>query len=611
MAGQIKVSEEAAAREILRKRAVNASFIAGGLLFAVIAVGLGVWFGNHAPVGGVAERSVAVLPFESPSTDPEQALFAMGVQAEIRNDLAKIADLKVISRNSALQYKPGVKRNLGEIADALGVAHVMEGSVERKADRVRLRVQLTNARTGVQIWQKRYDSAPDEVFAIQSKIAKAVAEQLGARVSAAEKETIEEKATDQQLAYERYIRAGILLDGIALDARSAELRYEAVHLLEQAVAQDSKFLLAYCRLGFAHQGLYFNGYDHTPLRLTRATTAVETALRLGPDRGEPHLAAGLLYYYCYRDYDRARSELAIARRLLPNEPLVYATLGWIDRRQGQWQDHLRNMNRALELDPRNVFILHQVAGTYQVLRRYNNLVATFDRALAVTPNDAVARVARGLAELDSNATVRPGQAAVQQVLASDPADGVKIVDRWFNIALCARDTNDAKRALDSMLQEGITWGANVRTPRSFCEGLTARMSGDNEAAMNAFTEAREEMETVLQKQPNYAEAMSVLGMIDAALGRKEDAIREGRRAVELLPVTKDVMTGPELVRNLALIYAWTGEKALALDQVAAVLEGPGAITYGQLRLHPWWDALRDDPRFDKLVEEAKKPVKVK
>jgi tetratricopeptide (TPR) repeat protein len=201
--------------------------------------------------------------------------------------------------------------------------------------------------------------------------------------------------------------------------------------------------------------------------------------------------------------------------------------------------------------------------------------------------------------------------AVQEVLANDSGDGVKIVDRWFNIALCARDANDTKRALASMLQEGITWGANVRTPRSFCEGLAAREFGDNEAAMNAFAEAREEMETVLQKQPDYAEAVSVIGMIDAALGRKEDALREGRRAVELLPVTKDVMTGSELVRNLALIYAWTGEKELALDQIAAALQGPGPITYGQLRLHPWWDAIREDPRFEKLVEEAKKPVEVK
>ncbi|PYS70689.1 MAG: hypothetical protein DMF73_12385 [Acidobacteria bacterium] len=609
MPGQIKVSEEAGARKIPLKRV--ALFTAGGVLFTVIAVGLGIWFGNHAPVGGVAERSVAVLPFESLSADPEEAFRAVGVQDQIRNDLAKIADLKVISRNSVMQYRPEVKRNLREMADALGVAYAVEGSVQRAADRVRVSAQLINARTGTRIWRKSYDSALDDVFAIESKIVKAVADELGAKLSAAEKETIEEKPTDKPLAYERYIRAGILLDGIALDARSADLRYQAVHLLELAVAQDSKFLLAYCRLGFTHQGLYFNGYDHTPLRLARATEAVEAALRLGPDRGESHLAAGLLYYYCYRDYDRARSELAIARRLLPNEPLIFATLGWIDRRQGRWQDHLRNVNRALELDPRNVFILHQVAGTYQILRRYNNLVATFDRALAVTPNDAVARVARGLAELDANATVQPGQVAVQQVLANGSADGVKIVDRWFNIALCARDANDAKRALGSMLQEGITWGANVRTPRSFCEGLAAREFGDNEAAMNAFADAREEMETVLKKQPDYAEAMSVLGMIDAALGRKEEAIREGRRAVELLPVTKDVMTGPELVRNLALIYAWTGEKELALDQIAAALQGPGPITYGQLRLHPWWDAIREDPRFDKLVEEAKKPVKVK
>jgi len=268
------------------------------------------------------------------------------------------------------------------------------------------------------------------------------------------------------------------------------------------------------------------------------------------------------------------------------------------------------VNRALELDPRNVFILHQVAGTYQILRRYHQLVATFDRALEVNPNDAIARVARGLAELDSEATVQPAQMAVQQVLANNPGDGARIVDRWFPIALCARDADDVKRALAAMLPEGITWGANVRTPRSFCEGMAARVFGDDETAMNAFATAREEMETVLKKQPDYAEAQSALGMIDAALGRKEDAIREGRRAVELLPVTKDVMTGSELLRNLALIYAWTGEKELALDQIEAALQGPGHITYGQLRLYPWWDAIRDDPRFEKLVEEAKKPVEI-
>ena len=608
MLEQTNVPGETAAREVLVKRG---SFIAVGILLAMTAIGLGVWLGNHAPVGGIAERSVAVLPFESLSADPENAFLAIGVQQEIRNDLAKVAVLKVISHNSVLQYKPGVKRDLREIADALGVAHVVEGSVQRDADHVKLSVELTNAKTGTHIWRKRYDGALDDVSAIQSKIAKAVTDQLGVKFSAAEKQAIEEKPTDQQQAYDRYVRAGVLLEGTGLDARSADFRYQAVHLLELAVTQDPKFLLAYCRLGLAHEGLYFNGYDHTPLRVTRATEAVETALRLRPDRGEPHLAAGLLYYYCHRDYDRARSELEEARRLLPNEPLVFATLAWIDRRQGRWQDHLRNVNRALELDPCNVFILHNVAGTYQVLRRYNNLIVTFDRALAVAPNDPVAKVARGLAELDANANVEPGQIAVREALARNPGDSAKIVDRWFNIALCARDANDARRALASMLQEGITWGANVRTPRSFCEGLADRTFGENEAAMNAFSDAHEEMEAVLKKQPDYAEAISVLGMIDAGLGRKDAAIREGRRAVELLPATKDVMTGPELLRNLALIYAWTGEKDLALDQVAAALKGPGHITYGQLLLHPWWDSIRDDPRFAQLVEESKKPVNAK
>ena len=606
------MNNQATARETPVKRAFGPPLVAVCVVLALIAGGFAVWkFHQAASIGRVSEKSVAVLPFENLSTAPENAFFAQGVQDEILNDLAKIADLKVISRSSVMQYKTGVKRDRRDIAKALGVAYVVEGSVQRAANRVRVGAQLIDARTDIHLWGKGYDRALDDVFAIQSEIAKAVANQLQVTLSAAEKVAIKEKPTDKLGAYDRYVRAGTLLDGTALDARSGELRYEAVRLLQDALDQDPKFLLAYCRLGVAQQGLYFNGYDHSPERLARATQAVEAALRLGPDRGESHLAAGLLYYYCYRDYNRARSELAIARRLLPNEPLVFAVPGWIDRRQGRWQEHLGNVNRALELDPRNVFILHQVAGTYQVLRRYGDLVATFDRALAVTPNDAVARVARALAELDSNADVRPGQIAVQKVLANELGDGVKIVDRWFNIALCARDADDAKRALAFMLPEGITWGANVLTPRSFCEGLAARVFGDNEAAMRAFARAREEMATVLQQQPDYAEALSAAGMIDAALGRKEDALREGRRAVELLPVTKDVMTGSELLRNLAIIYAWTGEKELALNQIAAALEGPDHITYGQLRLHPWWDPIRDDPRFEKLVEKAKEPVTLK
>src|SRR5581483_4146596 len=436
MSKEIKVSNEVSARKVSSRRAITAF-----VLLVAIAVGLAIWFRTNAPVGGVAEKSVAVLPFDNLSADPEDAFFAVGVQDEIRNDLAKVADLKVISRNSVMQYKPGTQRNYRDLAAALGGARVVESSVQRTTDHIQVQAQLTNAKTGARLWRKRYDGGLDDVFAIQSEIAKAVADRLGAKMSAAENAAMKERPTDKHMAYDRYIRAGILLEGTALDARSGELRYEAVRLLELALAQDSKFLLAYCRLASVHQGLYFNGYDHTPQRLTRATEAVEAALRLGPDRGESHLAAGLLYYYCYRDYDRARSELAIAGSLLPNEPLVFATLGWIDRRQNRWQDHLRNVNRALELVPRNVFILHQVAGTYQILRRYNDLVTTFDRALAVNPNDAVARVARGLAELDSNATVQAAQTAVREVLANDSGDGVKVVDRWFNIALCARDAD--------------------------------------------------------------------------------------------------------------------------------------------------------------------------
>jgi serine/threonine-protein kinase len=376
------------------------------------------------------------------------------------------------------------------------------------------------------------------------------------------------------------------------------------------VAHDPTFLLAYCLLARAHDQLYFNCSDHSPARLALAKEALSTALRLGPDRGETHLTAAWISYHCYRDYETALAELAIAQRGLPNDASVFELTGYIARRRGQWEECISNSERACELDPRNVGLLQQTSQTYWNLRRFSNMAGALDRALAAAPGDANTRVARALVDLESRADTQAGYEAIQNIVAEDPSAVDAIADQWLYLAVCRRDTVEAARALASLSPEGII-PFNVRMSRYFCGGVAARAREDASAAETAFTAARVEMEKVVREQPNYAEALCVLGMTDAALGRKEEALREGRRAVELVPLTKDAMTGPELLRNLAIIYAWTGEKDLALQQLGEVVRIPGPISYGQLRLHPWWDPLRDDPRFEKLVEESKRPVALK
>src|SRR5260370_5920386 len=284
---------------------------------------------SSTAVPDVVEKSIAVLPFENLSADPENAFFVDGLHDEILSDLAKIADLKVISRTSVMQYRTAAKRNLREIASELGVAHVLEGSVQRAGNRVRLRAQLIDARTDVHLWAEKFDRPLDDVFAIQSEIAQAVAEQLQAKLSPAEKAAIEQPPTANLVAYDRYLRAKKLLAQTTFDAHQIEHVREAIRLLDQAVAHDPTFLLAYCLLARAHDQLYFNCSDHSPARLALAKEALSTALRLGPDRGETHLTAAWISYHCYRDYETALAELAIAQRGLPNDASVFALTGHI------------------------------------------------------------------------------------------------------------------------------------------------------------------------------------------------------------------------------------------------------------------------------------------
>ena len=569
---------------------------------AALAAGVGVmfWERQSPRPPSPLPAGIAVLPFENLSADPENAFFTDGVQDEILNDLAKIADLKVISRTSVMQYKSGGKRNLRQIANELGVAHVVEGSVQRAANRVRVTAQLIDAKTDTHLWVEGYDRPLDDVFAIQSEIAKAIAGQLQAKLSPAEKSAIEQPPTTNLVAYGRYVRAKKLIAPPAIDR---DVR-EATRLLDQAVAYDPTFLLAYCELAQAHVGLYFNGSDRTPARLALAEKARDAALRLGPDRGEAHLAAAWVAYNGYRDYETALTEVDIARRRLPNDASIFDITAHIARRQGHWKQSTNDFERGAEVDPRSVWLLSRAAINYAWQRRFPEAAAAMDRTVAVEPGNPAMRFGRALVDLYSRADTQPAYEAVQSIVTEDPSGMDVVADLWFELALSRRDATEMTRALAS-LPPGR---------RSFSEGLAARARNDALGAETAFAAARIECEKVVLEHPDDAQALCTLGMIEAALGRKEDALREGRRAVELLPVTKDAFAGAGVLSRLAIIYAWVGENDLAIKQLEEVLRIPSEysdVSYGQLRLSPSWDPLRGDPRFEKLLEESKKPVVVK
>ena len=551
-------------------------------------------------VAAIPEKSIAVLPFENLSNEKENAYFADGVQDEILTGLSRVADLKVISRTSVMQYKTGPKRNLREVATDLGVAHVLEGTVQRAGGRVRVNAQLIDARTDSQLWAERYDRDIADVFAIESELAGKIVAQLQAKISPSEKAAIEQKPTADLVAHDLYIRAKTLIATAIFSTPQTERLSEAARLLNEAIERDPNFALAYYQLAHAHDLLYFVGSDHTPVRLAMADAAIQSLVRLRPNSGEAHLATAEHVYWGYLDYDRARGELSLAQKSLPNEPLVFVLAGYIDRRQGRWAESTKNLERAGELDPQNRGVLYQLANSYLGLRHYADVQRVLDRAIALTPKDASLRALRAQIELDWHADPRPLISTIETILAEDSGEAKNIADLWLRGSLCQRDFDTAARALHTLPIDGCR-DDTIWFPRFWCEGVVAQLRGDKAGARAAFTNARTEAAKLVADQPAYAEAHCVLGMAEAALGHKEDAIREGRRAVELLPVTKDALIGPKLVQYLSLIYAWTGEKDLALEQLAVAARIPGYLSYGQLRLHPDWDPLRGDPRFEKIV----------
>jgi TolB-like protein/Tfp pilus assembly protein PilF len=550
----------------------------------------------------VPEKSIAVLPFENRSEEKQNAYFADGIQDELLTDLARIADLKVISRTSVMHYKSGLPRNLQEIGQQLGVAHVVEGSVQRSGNRVRVNAKLVDTRSDRDLWAQTYDRDLTDVFAIQDEIAKTIANHLQAKLSPEEKSAIERQPTTDIQAFDLYTRAkNLLLTAFTREPRARLL--QGVDLLNQAVARDPSFFDAYCQLAYAHDALYTLGFDHTAARLASAEAAIQAAFRLRPDTGEAHLARAWNLYWGHLDYNGALAELKVARQTLPNDPQTVFLAGGIERRQGRWEEATRDLQRVIELDPRSIDPFAQIALNYRWFRRYAEEKSLCDRVLTVQPNDSAMKAERASVELNQKADTRPLRQIIDSIRATDPAAAPTIADFRLVCALAERDAAGAENALMALGENAVRLvrANNVIFPRAFVEGLIARMVKDDEKARAAFIAARAEQEKAIETQPNYGPALCVLGLIDAALGRKEEALRKGRRAVELLPVDKDAFQGPVMLKYFAVIAAWVGDKDLACEQLATVIRGPSDLSYGQLKLMPFWDPLRGDPRFEKIV----------
>ncbi len=592
------------------KRLNRKALLAGGIgaLFLLLLAGLyfGI-FNQHAkPVSqasAIPEKSIAVLPFENRSEEKTNAYFADGIQDEILTNLAKIADLRVISRTSVMQYKSDAERNLREIGRQLGVAHILEGSVQRSSNRVRVTAQLIDARTDTHQWAESYDRDLADVFAIQSEIAKAIADQLEAKLSPQEKARVEEIPTANTEAYAFYLRANQIArnpDTLLEDYKTAEQLYM------QAIALDPDFALAHARLASVYAGI-FHYYEPTDSWKTKARTEAETALRLQPNLAEAHFALGQYIYWIDQDYERALEQFDVASRLSPSNGEIPRFVAAIKRRQGKWQEALEAYERVAKIDPQNPNTARELMLTNTSMRRWPEAAHWVQRWRAMAPGSLVAKIQSGYIDFWWKGETQLLKSLVDQVPPDNDPDGVITAARW-DVAMLRRDYSAAKKVLQAASVNEISYTTAGLTPKIFFDGCVHFVQNDNQNAQKAFEAARPAFEAALKEAPASAERHAILGWFYAFMGRKEDAIREGRRAVELKPESKDALDGPIMSAYLALIYARVGANDLAIPLIARLLKTPGAvdsadysITVNDLKYRWEWDPLRSDPRFQKLI----------
>src|SRR6266487_4233920 len=551
----------------------------------------------------IPEKSIAVLPFENRSDEKENAYFADGVQNEILTNLAKIGDLWVISRTSVMQYKSGAPRNVREIGQQLGVAHLLEGSVQRAGNRVRVTTQLVDARSDTQQWAERYDRDLADVFAIQSEIAKAIVDQLKAKLSPQEKARVEEIPTANTEAYVFYLRANQIErnpDTLLEDYKIAE------GLFVQAIELDPNFALAHARLASIHAEI-FHYYEPTETRRTKARTEAETALRLEPNLAEGHFALGQCIYWMDKDYDRALEQFDIAARLSPNNGDIGRLIAAIKRRQGKWQESLEAYRKNQKIDPQNPNVVRELVFTNTAMRRWSEAAQWAERMRGIAPASLVAKIQSGYVDFWWKGDTRLMKSLLDEVPAGVDPDGVVTSCKW-EVAMLERDYAAAKRILEDSSRSEISYMPSALIPKSILEGCVYLAQGDTAGANRNFELARPVFEMTVRESPDNAVGHANLGWLYALMGRKDEAIREGRRAVELKPESKDAVDGAIMNCYLALIYARVGENDLAIPLIERLLKTPGAvdsvdysITINDLKFRWEWDPIRSDPRFQKLI----------
>jgi len=543
------------------------------------------------------DKSIAVLPFQNLSDEKENAYFADGIQDDILTNLSKIGDLKVISRMSVMSYRGDGVRNAREIGKVLGVGTLLEGSVRRVGNRVRVNVQLINANNDEHIWAEDYDRDLTDVFAIQTDLAQKIATSLQAKLSPNEKERLDRPPTRNSDAYLLYVQAH---DYANRPDHSRDATLNAERLYEQAIKLDPNFAAAFAALSQLESWVY-HSFDPVPARREKARITAEKSLELNPDLAEGHLALGFSYYYGERDYTRALAEFEIAKNGLPNQADAYLAIGAIQRRQGKWQESTANLEKAAELDPKNASILFNLGANYLARRDFPAADRIFDRGIAASPQSYTCYAFKGAVAvlLKGDVSAAEKQFALMQK-GTDLDGGITSYQVWM-LSL-QRKFSDALRALQQFRGEVLN-AYEGAVPKSFLEGQAYYSLGDKSKAQTAFEQARVVAERLVQESPDDAPRRAMLGQILAALGQKDAAITEAKRTAELLPESEDAFVGPAMTLARAQIYTWTGEYDQALDLLGHLLEVPNGITVPVLKLDPVWDPLRKDPRFQALIDK--------
>jgi TolB-like protein/Tfp pilus assembly protein PilF len=546
------------------------------------------------------DKSIAVLPFESLSDDRENAYFADGIQDDVLTNLSKIGDLKVISRTSVMSYR-GKAANAREIGKALGVSAILEGSVRREGNRVRVNVQLINAANDEHLWANNYDRDLTDVFAIQTDLAHEIANALQARLSDTEKALMERKPTENGEAYLAFVQAHNLQNAVEDFGKLKQ----GEQLYARAIELDPKFALALARYSQLESWI-FHIFDPTRERRQKARALAEQALQLQPDLPEAHLAMGFSYYYGDNNYDAALKEFEIARRGLPNESEVYLALGAIQRRQGKWAESTANLEKAASLNPKDSFLLQNLAENYQVLRNFDAANKTIDRGLQINPTGV------GLWDYKSKlAIAEKGDLSVSekafQTVKSMPMsneDKLRIANARADVFVLERKYQEGLREAESLPDDLL---APIH-PAALCYkyfliGFARKALQDEAGARAAFLKAKDLVEAQLKDSPDAAEMHIQLAKVLAHLGEKDAALAEARRATELVPESRDALGGPEIAAGVAEVHAILGDNGRAIEILDGLLSRPSTVTVQGLKVNPIWDPLRNDPRFQALLNK--------